>query len=190
MEYEQLIDSLTPDVVARLRRGIETGRWPDGRPLTPEQREHSLPPIIAWEQRHLPEEQRTGYIDRGARVATAEMRDGPRHAALGGRRGRRMTRERRLAEGGLRKLQSALLAVALLQYELPCGEDQVVPLNALLGRTEPLRLLGEINCIHCGRKTKKSFNQGFCYPCFKRLAQCDSCIVKSREMPLPRGHLP
>jgi hypothetical protein len=52
MEYQQLIDSLTPDVVARLRRGVETGRWPDGRPLTPEQREHSLQAIIAWDERH------------------------------------------------------------------------------------------------------------------------------------------
>ena len=38
-----------------------------------------------------------------------------------------------------------------------------------------------INCIHCGRKTSKSFNQGYCYPCFKRLAQCDSCIVSPEK---------
>ncbi|MEE4110680.1 MAG: DUF1315 family protein [Halieaceae bacterium] len=76
MDYEQLIASLTPDVVARLRRGIETGRWPDGRALTPAQREHSLAAIIAWEQRHLPEEERTGYIDRGARDRARQKRDG------------------------------------------------------------------------------------------------------------------
>jgi hypothetical protein len=35
MDYEQLIDSLTPDIVERLRRGVETGRWPDGSALTP-----------------------------------------------------------------------------------------------------------------------------------------------------------
>jgi hypothetical protein len=25
---------------------------------------------------------------------------------------------------------------------------------------------------------KKSFNQGYCYACFSRLAQCDLCIVR------------
>jgi uncharacterized protein YeaC (DUF1315 family) len=67
MEYEKLVASLTPDVIDRLRRGVETGRWPDGRAVTPEQREHSLQAIIAWEQKNLPEDQRTGYIDRSAR---------------------------------------------------------------------------------------------------------------------------
>jgi len=76
MDYEQLIASLTPDVVTRLRRGIETGRWPDGRALTPEQREHSLAAVLAWEQRHLPEEERTGYIDRSARERARRKRDG------------------------------------------------------------------------------------------------------------------
>jgi len=76
MDYEQLIESLTPDVVARLRRGVETGCWPDGRALTAEQREHSLAAVIAWEQRHLPEEERTGYIDRSAKERARQRRDG------------------------------------------------------------------------------------------------------------------
>ncbi|MGD8576127.1 MAG: DUF2797 domain-containing protein, partial [Thiohalophilus sp.] len=41
--------------------------------------------------------------------------------------------------------------------------------------------LSEIHCIECGRKTSKSFNQGYCYPCFRSLAQCDSCIVKPEQ---------
>ncbi|MGA1741432.1 MAG: DUF2797 domain-containing protein, partial [Pseudohongiellaceae bacterium] len=27
----------------------------------------------------------------------------------------------------------------------------------------------------------KSFNQGYCYPCFQKLAQCDSCIVSPEK---------
>ena len=68
MEYQDYVDSLTPDIVDRLRRGIETGRWPDGRPLTPEQREHSLQAVIAWDQSHRPEHERVGYIDQGAKA--------------------------------------------------------------------------------------------------------------------------
>ena len=79
MDYEQLVDSLSPDLVARLRRAVETGRWPDGRAVTPRQREDSLQAIIAWEERHLPEAQRTGFIDPAA-VARAH---GRREASAG-----------------------------------------------------------------------------------------------------------
>ena len=75
MDYEQLIDSLTPDIVERLRRSVETGRWPDGRALTPEQRENSLQAIIAWDQRQLPEDERVGYIDTSAKARGARSPD-------------------------------------------------------------------------------------------------------------------
>ena len=72
MDYQSLIDQLSPDIVARLRQGIETGRWPDGQTVTPEQREHSLRAVIAWEQQHLPQEQRVGYIDKGRKATAAD----------------------------------------------------------------------------------------------------------------------
>ncbi|MGB0722254.1 MAG: DUF2797 domain-containing protein [Gammaproteobacteria bacterium] len=62
-------------------------------------------------------------------------------------------------------------------YALPIGEDSVA-LNGLIGEEVRLEFLGEINCIHCGRKTNKSFNQGYCFPCMKKLAECDQCIVR------------
>ena len=36
---------------------------------------------------------------------------------------------------------------------------------------------GRIHCVECGRATKKSFNQGHCFPCFRSLASCDRCIT-------------
>lgn len=71
MDYQSLIDTLSPDIVARLRQGIETGRWPDGQLVTPEQREHSLQAVIAWEQQHLSEKDRVGYIDKGRKAAAS-----------------------------------------------------------------------------------------------------------------------
>ena len=53
-----------------------------------------------------------------------------------------------------------------------------VVMNDLLGKHVELRFDGEINCVYCGRKTKKSFNQGFCFPCFRARAEADTCIVK------------
>ncbi|WP_045994417.1 DUF2797 domain-containing protein [Halomonas sp. S2151] len=63
------------------------------------------------------------------------------------------------------------------RYTLKAGENRL-PLNDYLGRTLRLEWSRAIACTHCGRATKKSFGQGHCYPCFKRLAQCDSCIMK------------
>ena len=64
-----------------------------------------------------------------------------------------------------------------VHYRLPVG-DHVVDMNPLIGQQLRLQHDGVINCISCGRKTSKSFNQGYCYPCLRSLAQCDSCIIK------------
>ena len=60
-----------------------------------------------------------------------------------------------------------------LQYQL--GE---VSLNPLLGLQVSLAFTGKINCSNCGKATKKTFGDGYCYPCFLRLAACDICILK------------
>ena len=64
-----------------------------------------------------------------------------------------------------------------VKYFLTLGETEIC-LNSLIGQSITLHYTGEIHCVHCHRKTKKSFNQGHCYPCFRRLPQCDMCIVK------------
>jgi len=65
---------------------------------------------------------------------------------------------------------------APVEYHLPL-DDQLIHLNPLIGEHIELEYQGKIACTHCGRKTNKSFNQGYCYPCFKKLPQCDRCIV-------------
>jgi hypothetical protein len=69
---------------------------------------------------------------------------------------------------------------AIVEYHLPIG-DQLIPMNELLNSRIKLEYNGAINCLHCDRKTKKSFNQGFCYPCFRKLAQCDTCIMSPEK---------
>lgn len=66
MDYQQLLNRLSPDIVDRLRRGVETGRWPDGTALSDAQREHSLQAVIAWDSRHRPAGERVGYVHKGA----------------------------------------------------------------------------------------------------------------------------
>lgn len=76
--------------------------------------------------------------------------------------------------GSLRKLRVEWAAP--VRYTLDLGGGRL-ELNSLLGATIQLVHSGAIHCIHCGRATRKSFSQGYCYPCFKRLAACDTCIV-------------
>jgi len=83
-----------------------------------------------------------------------------------------------LARGPLRKMKTRLETP--VAYEMVLGESRV-PLNGLLGQSLQLQFLGTINCVHCDRVTQKSFNQGYCYPCFRRLAECDSCIMSPEK---------
>lgn len=76
--------------------------------------------------------------------------------------------------GTLAKLRSDLQAP--VQYRLPVGTTET-GLNPLLGRHVSLTFAGAIYCVGCERKTSKSFNQGYCYPCFRKLAACDTCIM-------------
>jgi len=80
-----------------------------------------------------------------------------------------------LVRGNLQKMKTTLAGPVV--YQIPVGEE-LIGLNDVIGSPLTLRFVSEINCIHCGRKTNKSFSQGYCYPCFKSLAQCDMCIVK------------
>lgn len=80
-----------------------------------------------------------------------------------------------MIRGHLRKMRNQLGSP--VRYQLPLDE-QLVDLNACLGQTIRLHYQGEIACAHCGRLTKKSYNQGFCFVCMRTLAQCDLCILK------------
>ncbi|MBE0485449.1 DUF2797 domain-containing protein [Marinobacter sp.] len=80
--------------------------------------------------------------------------------------------------GRLRKMPAK--AGSPVSYALKVGDTEV-PLNELIGRKVRLDYDGIIRCIHCDRTTKKSFSQGFCYPCFRKLAACDSCIMSPEK---------
>lgn len=80
--------------------------------------------------------------------------------------------------GRLQKMAAALDEPVRYGLRL---DDQTLPLNDLLGRHIELHFSGAIFCQYCDRKTNKSFSQGYCYPCFKKLAQCDICIVSPEK---------
>lgn len=80
--------------------------------------------------------------------------------------------------GRLRKMPAE--ANSPVSYSLLLGETRV-PLNDLVGHSLRLDFEGVIRCINCDRKTNKSFSQGFCFPCFRKLAACDTCIMSPEK---------
>ncbi|WP_407070005.1 DUF2797 domain-containing protein [Marinobacter sp.] len=67
-----------------------------------------------------------------------------------------------------------------VSYTIRVGDTRI-PLNEMVGFPLQLDFDGVIRCINCDRKTSKSFNQGYCYPCFRKLAACDSCIMSPEK---------
>ena len=61
---DELVESLTPDMVNDLKRAIEIGKFPDNRAVSEEQRELMIEATILYDSLKLPEEERTGFIHR------------------------------------------------------------------------------------------------------------------------------
>lgn len=88
--------------------------------------------------------------------------------------------------GNLRKMAVSLanpVAYKLVLHDPTTASSEEInameiPLNEYLGKEIQLRYTGKINCIVCGRSIKKSYQQGYCFPCTQKLAQCDFCILQ------------
>ncbi len=100
------------------------------------------------------------------------------------------------------KIQGALLKMTSelnnpVDYFLPIG-DKKVYMNELINNDISITYLNEIHCIRCGRKTNKSFHQGYCFPCFRTAPETDDCILRpemcrahegiSRDMEWSKNH--
>lgn len=88
--------------------------------------------------------------------------------------------------GALRKMRAQLSEDGLVNYQMIVG-DQEIDMAPLIGKHVSLLFNGHIDCQHCGKKTKKSYSQGYCFPCMQKLAQCDMCIMKPETCHYERG---
>lgn len=52
-EFLQAIRQMSEEVYERLKTAVELGKWPDGKPLTDEQKATSLQAVMAWQAMHL-----------------------------------------------------------------------------------------------------------------------------------------
>jgi len=79
------------------------------------------------------------------------------------------------SRGVLRKMYVELADP--IKYSLILDNEKVA-LNPLIGSHVIFHFEGDIFCIACGRKTNKSFAQGFCYPCFNESPEAAPCIIR------------
>lgn len=86
-------------------------------------------------------------------------------------------------EGNILKMKSVL--TGMVNYTLPIGEEKV-DMNALVGKEIRMQFEGRINCISCGKQTKTSFGQGFCYNCLQTAPEASESIMRPE---LSKAHL-
>ncbi|PWD99421.1 DUF2797 domain-containing protein [Marinilabilia rubra] len=79
-------------------------------------------------------------------------------------------------QGNLIKMNSGLKNNQV-SYSLKL-EDEDIEMNHFLDKSISLVYQNRINCINCGKETKKSFGQGFCYQCFTTAPQADECVLR------------
>jgi hypothetical protein len=85
-----------------------------------------------------------------------------------------------MIEGALEKMSVRAGKPARYRMVLRSGAghgDRFLDLNCLLGSGLRVEFNGRITCCHCQQQTHKSFGEGYCYPCFRRLARCDLCVL-------------
>lgn len=94
-------------------------------------------------------------------------------------------------EGELRKMPATLDANNKVHYQFCLFnrekmENVFSNIEGSIGRNITIRFSGKIFCKKCGKETKTSFNQGFCYNCFRTAPESAECIIRPE---LCRAHL-
>ena len=73
----------------------------------------------------------------------------------------------------------------MVRYSLLLS-DEAVEMDALVGNELAVRFTGELTCVSCGKRVKKFYGQGFCFPCLRDAPEASECIVRPE---LCRAHL-
>lgn len=94
-------------------------------------------------------------------------------------------------KGELRKMPTILKEDGNVEYSMSLFDTetqtwQTIAMNEIIGKEINVTFEGNIYCIDCGRKTSKSFAQGFCFPCFKNSPNNSECIIRPE---LCKAHL-
>jgi len=86
-------------------------------------------------------------------------------------------------EGNIVKMKTELASP--VKYNLPIGKN-LLDMNSLIGKEISMNFTGQINCISCGKQTKTSFGQGFCYNCLQTAPEASESVMRPE---LSKSHL-
>lgn len=99
--------------------------------------------------------------------------------------------------GNIQKMGALADEQGRVHYTLQMGGDQL-DMNALLGKELEITFLGEIYCKSCGKRTGKSYAQGFCFQCMQTAPEAEECVLRpalckahlgvARDMDYARQH--
>lgn len=64
-----------------------------------------------------------------------------------------------------------------VQYYFNTPKEQI-HVNHYIGKQVELSFTNAINCISCGKSIKKTFAQGYCYPCFASSPETEECVLR------------
>ncbi len=97
--------------------------------------------------------------------------------------------------GNIRKMEVS--SGEIVGYQLQLGNEKIL-MNQLIGSQISMTFQGVISCIRCGAVTRKSFAQGYCYPCFSTAPETEDCVLRpelcrahegiARDMEYARKH--
>ena len=85
--------------------------------------------------------------------------------------------------GALKKMHVQLEQTVNYSFS---SDDNNLLVNDWIGKEININFKGDIYCVHCGRKTRKSYGQGFCFTCFQTVPEADLSIMKPE---LDQAHL-
>ncbi len=70
------------------------------------------------------------------------------------------------------------LALAAAEHDPGAKSERFLDMNTILNSGLEIIFNERVTCCACGADTRKSYADGFCYGCFRRLARCDLCVVE------------
>lgn len=65
-----------------------------------------------------------------------------------------------------------------IQYNWDTELEYATSLNTLIGKKLSFEFTGRIICEGCGKNTRKSFAQGYCYPCYQTHPATEACVLR------------
>lgn len=82
MNFQEMINNMSPEVYESLKYAVEIGKWPNGVSLTSEQKELCLQAVITYDYTNKNEKERVGFIDRETHDACDSKTDTLEHETV------------------------------------------------------------------------------------------------------------